>query len=94
MVSCSGDDDNITDVAIDCALWTNQVNDSLDEFFDAQLQYATTPSVTNCINLKNSANAYIDTVEDFFDCIPNNLADDFNQAVADAREAIADLDCD
>ena len=93
-ISCNNNDDDVPSLAIDCAIWTNEVNSSLDDFFNAQMLYAATPNNTNCLNLKNKANIYIDTVEDFIDCIPNNLVSDFDEAVANAREAISELDCD
>lgn len=76
--------------------WTTKLADKISAMSTAAMTYATNPTVANCNAYKTSVNAYIDALEPYGNCslyaTGTNKAQ-FDAAIADARDEIAQTTC-
>jgi hypothetical protein len=86
--SCGGDD--ISDCT--AAGFNEKVNATINDLNAAGTKWANDPTESNCKDYKKAADKYLDAVEDFDGCADISQAD-YDQALDNARAAVASITC-
>ncbi len=74
--------------------WAEQYTDELQAWSNAATTYSQEPNQTNCTNYKNAAKAYLDALDDVYDCVPTANRAAIDQAIKDAKADVDNESCD
>lgn len=69
--------------------WAAEYANELQAWSDATAAYSEDPNAETCASYKNAAKAYLDALDDIYDCVPTASRKDLD---ADIKEAKADID--
>lgn len=95
VTSACGKDDPVTPVG-NCfdGNWAAQFADELQAYSLAISTYSNNPTEGNCDNYKIAAKAYLDALNEVYDCVPTASRAEIDQAINEARADIDREDCD
>jgi hypothetical protein len=94
LVSCNKDNGDSGFNCTETFQFSQYIQDETDALIDANAAYLQNPTTENCENYRQALNAYIDEAERVEDCArQRGQAQGFEQAIAEARQDIEDLEC-
>ena len=74
--------------------WAEQYADELQAWSNAATAYTENPTQGNCNNYKNAAKAYLDALDDIYDCVPTANRAQIDRAIKEAKTEIDQEGCD
>ena len=74
--------------------WAQGYADELQEWSDATSAYSENPTAENCADYKSAAKAYLDALDDIYDCIPTASRAEIDQEIKEAKAEIDRESCD
>lgn len=74
--------------------WAEQFSDELQAYSSAISSYSENPTTGNCSDYKNAAKAYLDALNEVYDCVPTASISGIDQAIEEAKASIDSEDCD
>ncbi|MBM1105388.1 hypothetical protein JQC67_04460 [Aurantibacter crassamenti] len=73
--------------------WAAQYTNELQVWSAAATAYNENPNVSTCADYKNAAKAYLDALENIYDCVPTANRSEFDQEINEAKAEIDSEDC-
>lgn len=74
--------------------WAEQYTSQFQVWTTALRAYDENPTAANCASSKKAGRAYIDAVEDLYECIPFASREEIDQELKDAKVEIENESCD
>jgi hypothetical protein len=74
--------------------WAEQYADELQAWSNAASVYTENPTLGNCNEYKNAAKAYLDALNEIYDCVPTANRAEIDKAVNEAKADIDNEGCD
>lgn len=86
--ACKKDDDGVN-----CSNYVNAIQEKLDAVLVASEAFSTNPSTANCEAYKAAVAEYLDTAENFIDCVPTEDRAQYQQDIDELQAEIDQLSC-
>lgn len=89
VTSCGGD-------GVDCsdeAEIARQFEAATNDYFQVFLSFSTNPTTENCEAVREATETYIDFGDSIRDCVPSADRAEYDRDLAEARQALDDIDC-
>ena len=74
--------------------WAAQFSDELQAYSSAISSYSDNPTAGNCADYKNAAKAYLDALNEVYECVPTASRAEIDQAIDEAKADVDREDCD
>lgn len=74
--------------------WAEQYSAEVQAWSNAASAYSENPTPSNCADYKNAGKAYLDAIDNLYDCIPTASRAEIDKAIKEAKADIDEEGCD
>lgn len=74
--------------------WEEQIFDEAQAYSDAISLYSQEPTLANCTAYKSATIAYLDALEEIYDCVPVDSRVPYDESIKRAKDEINNESCD
>ncbi|MTB49766.1 hypothetical protein [Lewinella sp. W8] len=93
VAACGDDDDPVTPNNCTSAAFSTALSDAVMALSDAAVAYGNDPTQANCDAWRQEANDYLDAVEGFETCAAVTSTQEYQDALAQARQEVNNFSC-
>lgn len=74
--------------------WAVQVQKEITNWSNASAAYSNDPTLANCNKYKSAGKKYLDALDGIKNCVPGTNANEFKEAIQEAKDELDESSCD